>query len=55
MLVNNIYGSATIRDDLFWNKHLGSFDYEIGPGDHLEFFGKHIQVVAGFVKRNINA
>jgi thioesterase domain-containing protein len=55
MLVNNVYGWATTRDDLFWKKHLGSFDYEVVPGDHKDLFGKQIRIVADFVKRIIDA
>ncbi|HUQ37379.1 MAG TPA: thioesterase domain-containing protein [Aestuariivirga sp.] len=50
ILVNNVYGLSTVRDDLFWKAHLGSLDYEVGPGTHRDFFGKNIRFVADFVK-----
>lgn len=50
ILVNNVYGLSTIREDLFWQDHLGSFDYEVGPGTHLDFFSKNIPLVADFIR-----
>jgi thioesterase domain-containing protein/acyl carrier protein len=54
ILVNSVYGLRTVRDDLFWKNHLGSFDYEVGHGTHSDFFNKNIALVADFIKRNID-
>jgi acyl carrier protein len=54
MLVNQIWGKHTVRDDLFWNTHLGSFDYEIIPGGHDDIFDKYVLDTANFFKKHLS-